>query len=126
VPASISDRLPRYTDHDPLVPVWCLTPGEGRVTHRYFDTSPISPSGRFVALTRFPADDRMPEPGEEAEVFLVDLITGEEVPIARTRGWDVQLGAQAQWGTDDSQLYFADMDVAHWRPYSVPLNPATG
>ena len=47
--------FPRYTDHDPRVPVWCATPGRGGCYHRFFDTSPISPSGRFLAVTRMPA-----------------------------------------------------------------------
>ncbi len=46
--------------------------------HRYWDTSPFSPSGRYLALTRLPAEDRLPEPGDVAEVVLVDLQAGGE------------------------------------------------
>ena len=122
----LSDRFPRYTDFDPAVPVWCITPGTGRAIHRFFDTSPISPSGRYAALTRFLAEDRVPQPGDAAEVLLVDLQTGSECVVAETRGWDTQLGAQAQWGANDTQLFFNDMDTASWHPFGVVMDPATG
>ena len=126
VPPVPSKHFPRYTKYDPKVPVWCVTPNEGRVFHRFFDTSPISPSGRYLAATRLPAEDRTPEPGDAAQVVLVDLETGEERAVAESRGWDTQLGAQAQWGADDTQLFFNDMDTDAWRPFGVRLDPSTG
>ena len=124
--ADLSTHFPRYTAFNPLVPVWCLTPDQGPAIHRFFDTSPVSPSGRYVALTRFPFEDRIPQPGDPAEVLLVDLQTGAQRAVARTRGWDTQLGAQVQWGADDTQLFFNDMDIASWYPFGVLLDPATG
>lgn len=119
-------HFPRYTDFDPLVPVWCITPEAGPTIHRFFDTSPISPSGRYVALTRFPFEDHLPSPGDVAHVVLVDLDTGAESIVADTRGWDTQLGAQAQWGADDSQLFFNDLNTEIWQPYGVLLDPLSG
>ena len=118
--------FPRYTDFDPEVPVWCVTPGRGGCYHRFFDTSPISPSGRYLAVTRMSAEDRVPRPGDVAEVVVVDLETGREWVPATTRGWDTQLGAQVQWGADDTQLFFNDVDVDQWRPFGVRLDPASG
>ena len=122
----MDDLFPRYEQHDPMVPVWCVTPESGPIIHRYWDTSPFSPSGRYLALTRFPTEDRLPEPGDVAEVVVVDLHEGGERVVAQTRGWDTQLGAQAQWGADDSQLFFNDMDTSEWRPFGVVIDPATG
>jgi len=124
--SGISDRFPRYEEFEPTVPVWCVTPDEGRTIHRFFDTSPFSPSGRYLALTRFPYEDRMPQCGDEAEIVLVDLQDGTKRVVARTRGWDTQLGAQAQWGADDTELFFNDLDVSSWKPFGVKLNPFTG
>ena len=121
-----SDRFPRYTEYDPLVPVWCVTPDDGPTIHRFFDTSPISPSGRYLGLTQLATDDRMPEPGEPAEILLVDLQAGETRVVAETRGWDTQLGAQTQWGADDTELFFNDMDTKQWRPFGVKLDPVSG
>lgn len=108
------------------MPVWCVTPTGRGTIHRFFDTSPFSPSGRYLGLTRLPAEDRLPRPGEPAQVVVVDLKTGVERVVAETRGWDTQLGAQVQWGGDDSQLFFNELDPATWTAYGVRLDPATG
>lgn len=119
-------RFPRYRAFEPAVPVWIATPDEGRAIHRFFDSSPFSPSGRRLALTRLPFEDRLPRPGDVAEVVVVDLETGVSRTVAETRGWDTQVGAHVQWGADDSQLFFNDLDVATWRPFGVRLDPGTG
>lgn len=119
-------HFPRYTQFAPSVPVWCVTPRTDRVIHRFFDTSPISPSGRYLALTRLPFEDRLPRPGEAAEIVVVDLETGEERVVDETRGWDTQLGAQTQWGATDSELLYNDVDIAAWRPFGICYDLATG
>jgi len=118
--------FPRYRDFDPAVPVWCVTPEDGRIIHRFFDTSPFSPSARYLGLTRLPYEDRLPAPGDAAEVVVVDLHTGESRVVAETRGWDTQVGAHVQWGVDDSQLFFNDVDVETWDAFGVELDPGTG
>ena len=118
--------FPRYKRFDPSVPVWCATPGHGGVIHRFFDTSPISPSGRYLALTRLPYEDRLPIPGDSVQVLVADLQTGEEEVVAETIAWDTQLGAQVQWGVSDSELYFNDMLPREWQPFGVRMDPETG
>jgi len=119
-------HFPRYTEFDPLVPVWCITPDSPRTIHRFFDTSPISPSGRYVGLTRFPFEDHGPAPGDVAEIVLVDLETGQTEVVAESRLWDTQAGAQVQWGASDSELFYNDLDTATWRPFAVKLDPLSG
>lgn len=121
-----SYSLPHYLDSEPAVPTWCATPNLGRVIHRFFDTSPFSPSGRYLAATRLQSEDRLPQPGDVADVVVVDLHEGKEWVIAKTRAADSQLGAQVQWGKNDEQLFFNDMDIADWRPFGVLVNPFTG
>lgn len=122
----ISPSFPRYQEHDPLVPVYCLSPDHPGTIHRFYDTSPLSPSGRFLAVTQFPNESRLPEPGEVARIIVVDLESGEARQVAETRGWDTQLGAQLQWGADDGSLYFNDLDTTHWIPHGVRLDPQSG
>ena len=98
----------------------------GRTIHRFFDTSPFSPSGRYLAVFRFPREDRSPRAGEAGEVVLVDLVNGGERVVATSRGYEMQLGANVQWGTTDSELYFNDVDPATWEAFAVQLNPLTG
>lgn len=118
-------HFPEYTEFPAQVAVWCATPHEGRTIHRFFDTSPLSPSGRYLALTRFATDERLPQPGDTSHVVVVDLRTGEETVVAETRGADTQLGAQVQWGADDTELFFNDVDTASWLPFGVKLDPLT-
>lgn len=118
--------FPRYTDYDPLVPVWCVTPDIGRVIHRFHLSSSISPSGRYLGLTRLAREDSRPTPGEVAEIVLVDLKKGGAKIIAETRGWDSQMGAHVQWGATDEQLFYNDIDTSTWIPYGIVMNPLTG
>lgn len=123
-PASFFSRFPASTEFAPLVPV--VRVATGRIIHRFFDTSPISPSGRYMGLFRLPNEVRTPQPGEAGEVVVVDLATGQERTVAQTRGWETQMGANVQWGATDADLFFNDVDPATWTPFAVQLNPATG
>jgi len=125
-PEELDRQFPRYRRYDPDVPVWCVTPDDTGFIHRFFNSSPISPSGRYLAVTKFPFEDRVPDPGDEAEVVVVDLATGERETVARTAGWDTQMGAHVQWGGDDTELFFNDVDTADWSPYGVRLDPHSG
>jgi len=123
---SLAGTFPAYTDFAPRVPVHCVTPGATGYIHRYYDSSPFSPSGRYLAVTRLPFEDRRPRPGDIAEIAVIDLVTGELRTVAETRGWDVQLGAQTQWGANDRTLLFNDIEVRDWMPYGVRLDLQTG
>ncbi|MEO6927712.1 MAG: hypothetical protein ABI190_00995 [Casimicrobiaceae bacterium] len=115
-----------YTAFAPKVPVTCITPDIRGAFHRFHDTSPFSPSGRYVAMTRLPYEDRLPTPGDIADVLVADLQAGDVAVVAQTRGWDTQLGAQVQWGADDQSLYYNDVDIGSWIPYGVRLDPQSG
>jgi len=117
-------HFPRYTAHNPSVPVYVM-PGE-RMLHRFFGVSPISPSGRYVALFRLPCENQSPSPGDAGDVVVIDLQTGKERVVAQTRGWEVQVGANVQWGCSDADLYFNDVDPRTWKAFAIQLDPATG
>jgi hypothetical protein len=122
----LSNRFPAYTGFDPQVPVFAISPPGRPACHRFYDTSPISPSGRLIAYTEFEDDSRLPRPGEPAFVVVRDLESGREVYRSRTAAWDTQLGAQAQWGAEDGALFFNRMDRARWQPYGVRVDSARG
>lgn len=109
---------------NPQVPL--KTAATGGVIHRFFDTSPVSPSGRYLALFRMPYENKSPRPGDAGDVILVDLQTGKERAVAKSRGWEVQLGANVQWGATDKELLFNDVDTTTWKAYCVVLDPASG
>ncbi|HET9693696.1 MAG TPA: hypothetical protein VFP48_04885 [Steroidobacteraceae bacterium] len=125
VPA-LAARFPAYAQFDPRVPVHCVTPTLAGAIHRFYDSSPFSPSGRYLAVLRMPNEHRLPRPGEIADIHVVDLATGETAQVAETRGWDAQLGAHVQWGADDRTLLFNDVDPATWTAFGVRLDPLSG
>lgn len=116
----------RCTEGSPEVPIWCLTPQSHNMIHRFFDTSPLSPSGRYLAVFQLPDQDNIPRPGDRGNVVLVDLQTGEQRIVWESAGWEYQMGANINWGASDSELIFNDVDTATWQPYGVVLNPLTG
>jgi hypothetical protein len=124
--STLDEHFPRYEAFDPDVPAWCVTPDATGFIHRFFDTSPIGPSGRYLALTKFPVETRLPEPGERATVVVVDLLTGEHERVARTAGWDTQLGANVHWGSGDRELLFNDVDTTTWTPHGVVADLESG
>ena len=123
---NLNNNFPQYKEFSPLVPVWCLTPESGGYIHRFFDTPPVSPSGRFLALLKLPFEDRLPKPGEPAAVIVIDLETGDEKQVAETRGWEFQMGANINWGSSDDILLYSDVDTSTWKPHCVKLNLKTG
>lgn len=121
-----NDRFPRYEQFDPLVPVWCVTAGQGGCIHRFFDTSPFSPSGRYMAVVRMPFEDRRPSPGDRCQVVMIDLEQATERIVAESCGWEPQMGANLNWGATDHELYFNDVDTQTWTPFAWKLDPLTG
>ena len=99
---------------------------KGRVIHRFFDTSPISPSGKYIALFRLPYEDISPKPGDLGEVVVINLKDLSEVCVVETRGWETQLGANVQWGATDHELFYNDVDTATWDAFAVKFNFLTG
>ncbi len=122
----LARHFPRYEEGASRVPVWCVTPGKGGCIHRFFDTSPVSPSGRYLAVFRLPFEDRQPEPGEAGQVCVVDLETGSERAVGETCGWEPQMGANVNWGATDHELYFNDVDVQTWTPFAWKADPVRG
>jgi hypothetical protein len=119
-------HFPRYAEFNPLVPVLCVTPKTDRCIHRFFDTSPISPSGRYLAVFRLPFEDRQGRPGEKGEVMIVDLETGDEKKIADTSGWEAQMGANVNWGGSDNELFYNDVDTSTWKVFAWKHDPISG
>ncbi len=118
----LARNFPRCAELEVAAPVWCVTPAHDRTLHRFFDSSPVSPSGRFLAVTRIPCEDRLPSPGELAEVSVIDLVTGGVRTVDETAAWDTQLGAQVQWGADDTELYYNALSHDTWQPHGVKFN----
>ena len=73
--------------------VVCVTPDDGFYLQTFYDVCPFSPSGRYLAVTRLPFQDRQPIPGDTADVCVVDLQSRTIETLYATKGWAFQLGA---------------------------------
>ena len=122
---SSSPFLP-YETHGPLVPVVRVTDPSVPAIHRFYDTSPISPSGNLLAVTELATDDRLPAPDDVAHVVVLDLRDGRRLFTAATTAWDTQVGAHAQWGASDRQLFFNVRDGIDEAARAVVADPTTG
>lgn len=92
-----------------LAPVTRVTPDDGFYVHTYYDLCPWSASGRYLAVTRLPYQDRNAVWGDTAEVCLIDLKERTIETVHRTKVWGFQTGALANWGGSDRYLYTNDM-----------------
>ena len=123
---TVAATFPKYHSFEPQVPVWKISRDGTSAIHRFYDTSPLSPSGRYIAFTEFSYENKLPKAGDEAFTVVIDLSTGHEVYRSQTIAWDTQLGAQVQWGVTDQQLFFNRMKQGMWKPYGVRVNIFTG
>jgi hypothetical protein len=122
----IHQQFPKYEQFSPLIPVWCVTPDRGGCIHRFFDTSPFSPSGRYLAVVRLGFEDHRPKPGDRCQVVLIDLQQGTERVVGESRGWETQMGANVNWGATDHELYFNDVDTQSWQAFAWKVDPFLG
>ena len=100
--------------------------GQDGMIHRFFDTSPISPSGRYIALFKLPYEDKAPRAGDAGKVVVLRLSDLTPVAQVLTLGWEMQLGANVQWGSTDESLFYNDVDTVTWEAYAVEFNFKTG
>lgn len=106
-PHSYSFR--RYQPKSSLAPVYIVTPNDGYYIHTFYDVNPFSPSGRLLAVNKFPFQQKRPAFGETADVCIVDLENETIETVYTTKGWGFQLGANLNWGNSDRYLYANDV-----------------
>ena len=77
-------------------------------------TTPWNASGRYILSLRTTFHDRMPHPGEAADVVLIDTHNGYRVlPIEKCRAWNFQQGTMFYWNPKqpETQFFFNDRDL---------------
>jgi hypothetical protein len=110
--AVFEERSFDFQVHDPgntLVPITKVTPDDGFYVHTYYDVCPFSPSGRYLAATRLPYQDRIPVLGDTADVCVIDLPEQTIRTVYTTQSWGFQTGANVHWGATDNHLYTNDV-----------------
>ncbi|MEQ9289629.1 MAG: hypothetical protein RIG77_22060 [Cyclobacteriaceae bacterium] len=92
-----------------LSPVQCVTPDDGFYLHTFYDVCPLSPSQRYLVVTKFPYQQKTPMWGDESEVCVIDLHNETIETVYKTKAWSFQLGTNVQWGSTDRYLYTNDI-----------------
>ncbi|PQV51522.1 hypothetical protein CLV33_101446 [Jejuia pallidilutea] len=89
--------------------VYKVTPDDGFYSNTYYTVNPWSPSGRYLALTKFPYQDKVTVLGDVAEVCIIDLKKQTIKTVYKTKVWGYQMGAYVTWGETDKYLYTNDV-----------------
>ncbi|KPL05687.1 hypothetical protein AMJ85_11210 [candidate division BRC1 bacterium SM23_51] len=85
-------------------------------------TIPWNASGQYIVALRSDFHDRMPQPGEPAEIVLIDTKRRNRVtPIERTRAWNLQQGTMFYWNPKkpETQFFFNDRETRTGRVFTV-------
>ncbi len=107
-------RFKPYRSGRTLGKVYQVTPDDGFFANTYYDICPFSPSQRYLALTKFPYQDRITKLGDVAEVVIIDLQEQSMQTVYQTKVWGYQLGANLHWGISDRFLYTNDLLNGHF------------
>lgn len=90
-------------------PARIVTPRNASSIHRFFDSSPFSPTGRLLAYSQL--SDGLGNYGisGSAIVSVVDLFNGSIIYQDNSNAWGSQVGAHVQWGRTDRELVYNKM-----------------
>eukprot|EP01035_Chromulina_nebulosa_P023522 gene23522-30493_t len=87
---------------------WTVSNGSTDNIHRFFDSSPFSPSNRFVAYTEFPFSPNSipPNAATVGRIRIFDTISKNNIAVEDSPIWGSQVGSHVQWGQSDKILYY--------------------
>lgn len=89
--------------------VYKVSPDDGFYSNTYYTVNPWSPSGRYMAITKFPYQDKVTVLGDIAEVCIIDLKKQTIKTVYKTKVWGYQMGSYVQWGISDKYIYTNDI-----------------
>jgi hypothetical protein len=95
----------------------------------HVQTIPWNQSGRYIVALRTGFHQRMPMPGEPAEIVLLDTQSKYTVrPIEQTRAWNIQQGTMLYWNPQaaETQFFFNDRDPSTNKIYCVLFDISKG
>lgn len=111
---------------DCLVDLVRVTPAGEQCFFGYYDNPAYDLADRRHLSNRVPFRNRLQEPGDVAELAVVDLASGEFTPFATTKAWNFQQGAMLQWLGDQPDTVFYNTAAAGGEYRSEVRNLATG
>jgi hypothetical protein len=75
-----------------------------------------------MGLTRILYEDRLPLPGDPAEIYLYDFVEDSLPQVAETCARDTQAGVQLHWGRTDEELLFNSMHPGSGHPPCIRMD----
>jgi hypothetical protein len=95
----------------------------------HVQTIPWNKSGRYLLALRTDFQERMPAPGEAAEIVLLDTQDDYKPRVVNhTRGWNFQQGAMMYWNPEapETQFFFNDRDPKSHEVFCVLFDISRG
>jgi hypothetical protein len=92
-------------------------------------TIPWNRSGRYIVALRTDFQERMPKPGEAAEVVLLDAFNDYAARVVdRTRAWNFQQGTMLYWNpaAPETEFFFNDRDPDTHEVFCVRFDLSKG
>ncbi len=92
-------------------------------------TTPWNASGRYLVALRTEFQNRMPRPGEAAEIVLLDTRNDYAVRVVeQTRAWNFQQGTMLYWNPEspETQFFFNDRDPVTHEVFCVLFDTSKG
>ena len=90
---------------------------------------PWNQSNRYIVALQTTFQERMPNPGEAADIVLIDTQKDFAVKIVdQTRAWNPQQGTMLYWNPDspETQFFFNDSDVESHKVFAVLYDISKG
>ncbi|MGI5868721.1 MAG: TolB family protein [Kiritimatiellia bacterium] len=108
----------------------CLTPGEGHFMFGYYDRCAWDATGQHHLALQIPQQSRLPEPGETAEVGIVERGRPGFQRLATTQAWCHQQGAMTLWLPQRPGCFiyndFIEEANGRWKPVARIYDLARG
>ena len=96
---------------------WAISNRSSDNIHRFFDSSPFSPSGRYVAHSEFPSSPNNINGHNsinlEVVIRVYDLKYNISSFVDKSSVWGSQVGSHAQWGASDEYLIYNSLSKEH-------------
>jgi hypothetical protein len=96
-----------------------LTPEKGNFLFGYYDRQPWNESKEYHLALKVPQQERLPEPGEKADVGIVAKDERKFCKLAETEAWCHQQGSMSMWLTHRKNTFIYNDFVQEngaWRP----------
>lgn len=92
----------------------------------YYGVNPWNADKTHLLSLETDFNDRLPNPGEKADIGLVDMKTGYFKKLAETRAWNMQQGCMLNWNPHQPNDEFYFNDIIDKKLVSVLFNIKTG